>query len=760
MTTLTAPSGINYDQFYTLFRERVSTARQMIGRPLTFAEKILSAHCADISTQEWRPGETMLRLRIDRVAMQDATAQMALLQFMQSSRTQVAVPTSIHCDHLVRAESGVRHDVLRSIDENADVYAFLRSAAAKYGIGFWHPGSGIIHQVVLENYAFPGGLMIGTDSHTPNAGGLGMIAVGVGGADAAEVMAGLPWEILYPKLIGVRLTGKLSGWTSAKDVIIHLCALLTTKGGTNKIIEYFGPGTNSISATGKATICNMGAELGATASVFPVDTKTLEYLRATGRSDLEDWVKRCRNLLRADPEVLDNPNAYYDQIVEVDLDTLEPYVAGPHSPDRGRPISKLGKEMNTNGWPIDVSTALVGSCTNSSYEDMQRAMDIARQALVAGLRPKTTLMISPGSDRVFQTIHRDGLVKTLEDLDATVLANACGPCIGQWKRTGSTAPNSIVTSFNRNFPARNDGNAVTHAFVMSPEMVVAFAFAGRLDFDPTHDALLRSDGSLFRFSPPNADALPTNGFEIGMEGYEQPSEHPEDITINIAPDNERLQLLQPFTPWHGMGHLTDLIVLAKTKGKTTTDHISPAGPWLRFRGHLDRISDNLLLGAVNAFTGETGQGTHPLSRTTSQRFSTIARELKSAGRHWVIIGDENYGEGSSREHAAMSPRHLGCAAVIARSFARIHETNLKKQGILPLTFVHSLDYDRIEEGNTLSIVDRGAPRPGEMLSVEVYRTGEATPHALFQVRHSLTEEQVAWFLAGSAMNATSQTSRP
>jgi aconitate hydratase len=748
----TPHSGIDYRAFYDAFSQRVASARALLGRPLTLTDKILAAHCGDLDgTQFEQRGNAMIRLRVDRVAMQDATAQMALLQFMQSGRAQVAVPSTVHCDHLIRAESGARADMLRAVDENAEVYAFLRTACAKHGIGFWRPGSGIIHQVVLENYAFPGGLMIGTDSHTPNAGGLGMLAIGVGGADAAEVMAGLSWEVLHPKVIGVHLTGSLKGWASPKDVITSLCARLTVKGGTNKVVEYFGPGTESISATGKATICNMGAELGATASVFPYDKRMDRYLRATGRVDVaEQGVRTCDHLM-ADLEVEHNPTRYYDEVVEIDLDELQPYVVGPHSPDRGRFICAFAEEVREHGWPMVISDALIGSCTNSSYEDLSRAAHVAEQGIRAGLKAKAPLLVSPGSERVRQTVVRDALVGVFEQMGARVLANACGPCIGQWKR-GGDAPNSIVSSFNRNFPGRNDGNASTHSFITSPEIVVALAFAGRLDFDPTRDALTLPDGTPFHFEPPTGDELPREGFVGGTDGYEAPSAHPESIHVEILPGGDRLQLLEPFAPWDGE-NFVGLPVLVKTSGKTTTDHISPAGPWLRFRGHLDRISNNMFLGARNAFTDETGHGTHPLTGETGQEFSRIARDLKARGVRWVVIGDENYGEGSSREHAAMSPRYLGCVAVIARSFARIHETNLKKQGILPFTFVGQghYGYDTIGPNDRISLFRLDSLMPGTDFSAVAKRPNGSKYVIL--LRHTLTAEQIGWFKAGSALNA-------
>jgi aconitate hydratase len=737
---------------YASLRGRLDRARRVFGRPLTLTEKILIAHAHDFDRQVWERGRAILRLRVDHVSMQDATGQMALLQFMQSGRKRVAVPSTVHCDHLIRAESGAPDDLARAIRDNREVYDFLRTASRKYGIGFWRPGSGIIHQVVLENYAFPGGLMIGADSHTPNGGGLGMLAIGVGGADCAEVMAGLPWEVLHPRLVGVRLTGKLGGWTAPKDVITYLCSLLTVKGGTNKVIEYFGPGAESISATGKATICNMGAELGATTSVFPYDRRMAAYLDATDRGDVARLADEHREHLAADPEVLDGPQAFYDELVEIDLDALEPQVVGPHSPDRGRPISRLAAEAAEHGWPARITNALIGSCTNSSYEDMRRAAHVAAQGLAAGLRAKTPFLVTPGSERVHQTIRRDGIMDTFERIGGTVLANACGPCIGQWKRSDVRAdePNTIVSSFNRNFPGRNDGSAATLSFLTSPEIVTALAFAGTLAFDPVHGTLPGPDGRAFRFTPPEGEELPRGGFARGAEGYEAPAEDADSVEVVVPADSERLQLLGPFPPWDGQDFVA-LPVLLKARGKTTTDHISPAGPWLRYRGHLDRISDNMFLGALNAFTGEAGRGVNPLTGAVGQPLAAIARELKAAGVRWVVVGDENYGEGSSREHAAMSPRHLNCAAVIVKSFARIHETNLKKQGVLPLTFEDPRDYDRIERHDRVSVVGLSALAPGTPVAVEITKPDGRVD--TIEALHTMTWEQIAWFRAGSALNA-------
>jgi len=740
------------EALYASAPDRIAQARRTFGRPLTLSEKIFASHCWDFGRQRWERGKAILRLRVDRVSMQDVTGQMALLQFMHSGRKRVAVPSTLHCDHLVRAESGSADDLARAIRENEEVYNFLRSASRKYGIGFWKPGSGIIHQVVLENYAFPGGLMIGADSHTPNGGGLGMLAIGVGGADCGEVMAGLPWEVLHPKLIGVHLTGKLGGWTAPKDIITFLCTRLTVKGGTNKIIEYFGPGAESISATGKGTICNMGAELGATTSVFPFDSRMAAYLRATERADVAKLAEAFREHLVPDPDVVGDPKRFFDELVEINLDELEPHIVGPHSPDRGRPIGELAAEARENRWPTRITNALIGSCTNSSYEDMRRAAHVAAQGIKAGLKAKMPFLITPGSDRIYQTIKRDGMVDTFAKIGGTVLANACGPCIGQWKRSdvkpGET--NTIVSSFNRNFPGRNDGSAATLSFLASPEIVTALAFAGTLEFDPVRGTLPDGRGKPFRFTPPEAEELPRDGFARGEEGYEPPAADPESVRVIVRPDSDRLQLLEPFKPWDGRDFV-DLPILVKAKGKTTTDHISPAGPWLRYRGHLDKISDNMFLGVVNAFTGDAGKGVNPLTGGEPQPFTTIARDLKARGVRWVVVGDENYGEGSSREHAAMSPRYLGCTVVLVKSFARIHETNLKKQGILPLTFKDPRDYDRVGAQDRVSVTGLAALAPGKPVTVTLKKPDGRTE--TFEALHSLTDEHITWFKAGSALNA-------
>lgn len=739
-------------QVYARMPEAVAKARKRFGRPLTLTEKILVSHADHFDAQVWERGKAMLALRPDRVAMQDATAQMAMLQFMQAGKKQAAVPSTIHCDHLIRAEVGSQKDLLRAMDENQEVYNFLASSAKKYGIGFWKPGAGIIHQVVLENYAFPGGLMIGTDSHTPNGGGLGMLAIGVGGADAGEVMAGLPWEVLHPKLIGVRLTGALQGWASPKDVILYICGLLTVKGGTNKILEYFGTGAGTISCTGKGTITNMGAELGATTSVFPFDQKMVAYLNLTDRAEIAKLAEANRALLTADPEVLQSPEQYFDQVVEIDLSTLEPHVVGPHTPDLARPISKMAAEAKEKGYPVQLKAALIGSCTNSSYEDISRAAHIARQGLKAGLKAKTPFLVTPGSERIFHTMKRDGFMETFELMGGTVLANACGPCIGQWKRADGVKgrADSIVSSFNRNFPGRNDGINETLSFLASPEIVTAYAFAGDLAFDPVHGMLKTEDGRELRFQPPQGEELPAKGFAQGEEGFVPSAEDGDSVMVEIPPGSERLQLLQPFPRWDGQDFVT-LPLLIKTKGKTTTDHISPAGPWLKYRGHLDKISDNLFLGATNAFSPELGKGTDVLTGESGLTLAQIARRYKAKGIGSVVVGDENYGEGSSREHAAMSPRYLGVKAIITKSFARIHETNLKKQGILALTFTDPKDYEKIEQQDRISVTGLSQLAPGKPVQVTLHKADGQS--LTIQANHSMAEQQIAWFKAGSALNA-------
>ncbi len=736
---------------YRRMTEQLVTIRRRLARPLTLTEKIVYGHLNDPAAAQLERGESYVELRPDRVAMQDATAQMALLQFMQAGRKTVAVPTTVHCDHLIQAHSGAETDTRKATTENAEVYDFLRSVCAKYGIGFWQPGSGIIHQVVLENYAFPGGLMIGTDSHTPNAGGLGMCAIGVGGADAVDVMAGFPWEVLLPRVVGVRLTGTMSGWTAPKDVILKLCGLMTVQGGTNKIIEYFGPGTVGISCTGKATICNMGAELGATCSVFPYDERMAIYLRATSRAKLADLAARHPTLLTADAETAAQPERCYDEIVEIDLSTLEPYVVGPHSPDRARPISELAADARREGYPDRISTALVGSCTNSSYEDICRAADVARQATAKGFTMSSRLLVTPGSDMIDATIRRDGQMQALERVGATVLANACGPCIGQWKRDDikQGEADAIITSFNRNFPGRNDSNPNTLAFIASPEITLALGLAGRLSFNPLTDTLRNNGAELTLRPPPPAPEVPAAGFAAAGGGYLPPADDAETIRVAVRPDSARLALLDSF-PRPSAEQFLRMPLLLKTQGKTTTDHISPAGPWLRYRGHLDKISDNMFTGAIRADTGERGTTRNPLTGLQGRPVPEVARALKAAGRTWFVVGDENYGEGSSREHAAMSPRLLGAGAIVVRSFARIHESNLKKQGVLPLTFVDPADYDRVREDDEMSLPD--------VLGIAVGKPVRAILHhrdggqETIELRHSFNREQIAWFKAGAALN--------
>lgn len=740
-------------RLYDSQAERHEIGRQSYGRALTLAEKILVAHLDDPASKPQRAVD-VADLRPDRVAMQDATAQMAILQFAAAGKPRVAVPTTVHCDHLIRARVGAEADLEVARDEHGEVYDFLRSSSQKYGIGFWKPGAGIIHQVVLENYAAPGQLIIGTDSHTPNGGGLGMLAIGVGGADAVDAMVGMPWQVLWPRIIGVKLTGNFDGWTAPKDVILKLAGLLTVKGGTGAIIEYFGPGTKSISCTGKATICNMGAELGATTSVFPFDARMASYLRATEREEIATMAETHARELVADPEVHENPSDYYDQIVEIDLSTLEPHIVGPHTPDLARPVSQMGADAQREDYPVDLSSCLIGSCTNSSYEDIDRSTHIARQASEAGLKARTEFMVTPGSEQVRATIERDGQLQALQEMGATVLANACGPCIGMWQRDdlAEGQRNSILTSYNRNFAKRNDGNANTLAFIGSPEIVTAMALAGRLDFNPLTDTLKTEDGREIRLEPPQGKELPDGGFSRGEEGFVPPAEDGSDVEVEVREDSKRLQLLTPF-PARKPEEYRDMAVLLKADGKCTTDHISPAGPWLRFRGHLDNISDNMFSGAVSAFGYEPGKARNELTGEV-ERYSDIARHYEKEGLSWVAIGDENYGEGSSREHAAMEPRHLGGAAVITRSFARIHETNLKKQGILPLTFADASDYDKIQEGDRISIPGVEDIAPGETLEIVVRHQDGS--EVRFPARHTLTEEQIRWFHAGSALNRIRQ----
>lgn len=738
-------------KFYASYGEKVDAARKKIGRPLTYTEKILFAHLADHWSDVPQRLKTYEYLHPDRVAMQDATAQMALLQFIRSGRDQVAVPSTVHCDHLIQAEVGAENDLKNASITNKEVYDFLQSVSKKYGIGFWKPGAGIIHQVVLENYAFPGGMMIGTDSHTPNAGGLGMVAIGVGGADAVDVMAGMPWELKWPGLIGVKLSGELNGWTSAKDVILKLAGILTVKGGTGKIVEYFGEGTRSISSTGKGTITNMGAEIGATTSLFPYDERMATYLRNTEREELVELAESVAQHLRADAEVEKDPESYYDEIIEINLSELEPHLVGPFTPDLARPVSQMAKDIEENDYVDKISVSLIGSCTNSSYEDIERATHVAQQALDKGLKAHTEFMITPGSEQIRATITRDGQLDVLENLGGTVLANACGPCIGQWNRHGvdEGEKNTIVTSFNRNFARRNDGNSGTHAFIGSPELVTALAIAGRLSFNPLKDTLTNANGEEVRLEAPTGDELPQNGFDPGESGYVAPPEVGSEVKIQVDSESERLQLLEPFDPWKGED-LDDFPVLVKAKGKCTTDHISPAGPWLRFRGHLDNISNNMFTGAVNAFTGETGTGKNVLTGETGVKYNSIARDYKSKGMGWVVIGDDNYGEGSSREHAAMEPRFLGCRAVITKSFARIHETNLKKQGILPLTFVNPDDYEKINETDRIGIHGLMDFAPGKNLQLSITHDDGSTETV--EVAHSFSPVQIDWFKYGSALN--------
>ena len=736
---------------YSKIKENVVKYRNVIGRPLTLTEKILSGHLYAIPTKTLTGGKDYVFLKPDRVALQDVTGQMVMLQFMQAGLDQSVLPTTVHCDHLIRAEVQGDVDMKVSLDENSEVFKFLQSAAAKYGCGFWRPGAGIIHQVVLENYAFPGGLMIGTDSHTPNAGGLGMIAVGVGGLDAAETMAGLPWELLYPKKIGVKLTGELNGWTAPKDIILKVAEELTVSGGTNSIVEYFGPGTKSISCTGKATITNMGAEIGATCSIFPYDERMETYLKYTNREKIAELANQNKELLVADPEIESNPKIFFDKVIEINLSTLEPHIVGPHTPDLARAISKLGEDVKSNDYVDPISVALIGSCTNSSYEDMSRVASIAQQAKEKGIKSKIPLLITPGSEQIRGTIERDGQMDSLKEIGATVLANACGPCIGQWNRPEleNDEKNTIVTTFNRNFPGRNDGHRSTLNFIGSPEMIIALALGGKLSFNPLKDELTASDGTKFKLEPPKpAPEVPKNGFMIPEGIFIAPPEDSNNVKVIVDPNSKRLQLLEPFSKWDGKDFV-DLPVLVKAKGKCTTDHISPAGAWLSLRGHLDNLSDNMLLGAVNAFNDEVGKGKNILNNQL-ETFSNIARQYKEKQIRWLIIGDNNYGEGSSREHAAMSPRYLGCAAVITKSLARIHETNLKKQGILALTFSNPDDYDKILEDDKISLVDLNKLEPNKQVKCIISHSNGSKDE--FLLNHSYNKSQIEWFKNGSALN--------
>ncbi|KAG4080407.1 hypothetical protein HA402_013865 [Bradysia odoriphaga] len=722
----------------------------MLGRPLTLAEKILYAHLYAPTTTPYERGKSYVEFAPDRVAMQDATAQMALLQFMTCGRDKVAVPSTVHCDHLIQAKVGATEDLATAIDTNKEVYDFLSSISDKYGIGFWKPGAGIIHQVVLENYAFPGGMMIGTDSHTPNAGGLGMVAIGVGGADAVDVMAGLPWELKMPKLIGVKLTGKMSGWTSAKDIILKVAGILTVKGGTGAIVEYFGEGADSFSATGKATICNMGAEIGATCSLFAYDSKMADYLKITGRSEVAALADEVRDHLRPDADVYADPAKYYDQVIEINLDELEPYVNGPFTPDLAWPISKFAQAVKENNWPEKLEVALIGSCTNSSYEDISRSASLAQQAIDKQLEMKSEYTITPGSELVRFTIERDGLLNTFDQVGGVVLANACGPCIGQWARhiDDPNRKNSIITSFNRNFAKRNDGNASTHAFVASPEIVTALAIAGDLTFNPLTDKLKNKNGEEVMLDEPVGYELPPKGFDVEDAGYQAPAADGSGVQVKVSPTSDRLQLLAPFAAWEGTD-LKGLKLLIKAKGKCTTDHISMAGPWLKYRGHLDNISNNMLIGAINAFNDKSDTVKNSITGQYGAVPATM-RDYKAHGFGAVVVGDENYGEGSSREHAAMEPRHLGVRAILVKSFARIHETNLKKQGMLGLTFANKEDYDLIQEDDTIDINGLTTFAPGKQLTVVLHHKDGSTSE--FPVNHTYNEQQIEWFKAGGALN--------
>jgi aconitate hydratase len=737
--------------FYAGYEAKVSAARNVLGRPLTLSEKILYAHLWEGEAKEaFQRGASYVDFAPDRVAMQDATAQMALLQFMSAGRKKVAVPSTVHCDHLIQARVGATTDLQESINKSNEVFNFLASVSNKYGIGFWKPGAGIIHQVVLENYAFPGGMMIGTDSHTVNAGGLGMVAIGVGGADAVDVMAGMPWELKFPKLIGVKLTGRMSGWTSAKDVILKVAGILTVKGGTGAIIEYFGDGAESLSCTGKGTICNMGAEVGATTSTFGYDDSMERYLRATGRAAVADLANGLRAELTGDAEVYADPSKYFDQVIEIDLSTLEPHLNGPFTPDLATPISEVRALAEKNGWPLKVEVGLIGSCTNSSYEDMTRAASVARQAKAKNLKVAAEYSITPGSEQVRFTAERDGLLSDFEEIGGKVFANACGPCIGQWAREGADKQekNTIVHSFNRNFSKRADGNPNTHAFVASPELVTALAIAGDLGFNPLKDTLVNANGERVMLDPPSGDELPSRGYAVEDAGYQAPAEDGSSVVVDVKPESQRLQLLEPFAAWDGT-NLTGAKVLIKAQGKCTTDHISMAGPWLRYRGHLDNIANNTLIGAVNAFNGETNKVLNQLTGEYGE-VPAVQRAYKAAGIPTLVVGDQNYGEGSSREHAAMQPRHLGVRAVLVKSFARIHETNLKKQGMLALTFANEADYDKIQERDVVDFADLTDFAPGKPLTL-LFRHADGSEDRIL-ANHTYNAQQIAWFKAGSALN--------
>lgn len=736
---------------YSKFPERVASARKVTGKPLTLSEKILYAHLSEGEpTEAHERGVSYVDFDPDRIACQDATAQMALLQFMQAGKDKVAVPTTVHCDHLIQAKIGAAADLQNAINTSNEVFNFLESVSNKYGIGFWKPGAGIIHQVVLENYAFPGGMMIGTDSHTVNAGGLGMVAVGVGGADAVDVMAGMPWELKFPKLIGVKLTGKMNGWTSSKDVILKVAGILTVKGGTGAIVEYFGEGAKSLSCTGKGTICNMGAEIGATTSTFGYDEAMERYLRATDRAEIADLANGIKEHLTGDDEVYANPEQYFDQVIEIDLSTLSPHVNGPFTPDLATPVAEMREKAVANDWPTKVEWGLIGSCTNSSYEDLARAASIAQQAVDKGLKPKAEFGINPGSEQVRYTVERDGILDVFEKLGTTIFTNACGPCIGQWARTGADKQekNTIVHSFNRNFAKRADGNPNTHAFVTSPEMVAAIAISGDLGFNPLTDTLTNDAGEQVKLDPPKGDELPSKGFDVEDPGYQEPAKDGSSVQISVASDSKRLQLLEGFAPWDGK-NLMGAKLLIKAQGKCTTDHISMAGPWLRFRGHLDNIADNTLIGAVNAFNGETDKVKNQLTGEYGAVPAT-QRAYKAAGIPTIVVGDHNYGEGSSREHAAMQPRHLGVRAVLVKSFARIHETNLKKQGMLALTFANESDYDKVQEDDIFDFVDLKDFAPGKPLTV-VAKHKDGSEDTIV-TNHTYNAGQIDWFKAGSALN--------
>ena len=736
---------------YSQMAERVDQARELVGRPLTLSEKILYSHLWDgTPNKAFTRGKDYVDFAPDRIACQDATAQMALLQFMQAGKAKVAVPTTVHCDHLIQAKSGAVADLKVANSTSEEVFNFLESVSNKYGIGFWKPGAGIIHQVVLENYAFPGGMMIGTDSHTVNAGGLGMLAIGVGGADAVDVMAGMAWELKFPKLIGVKLTGNISGWTSAKDVILKVAGILTVKGGTGAIVEYFGEGAKNLSCTGKGTICNMGAEIGATTSTFGYDASMERYLRATDRNDVADAANEVKDYLTADSEVYAQPEKYFDEIIEIDLNTLRPHLNGPFTPDLATPVGELGDKAKANDWPLKVDWGLIGSCTNSSYEDLTRAASIAKQAIDKKIKPKSDFGINPGSEQIRFTAERDGLLQIFEEVGATIFTNACGPCIGQWDRSDlkGDEKNTIVHSFNRNFSKRADGNPNTHAFVGSPEMVAAIAISGRLDFDPMNDTLINEDGEAVKLDMPLGIELPVNGFAVEDAGYIAPDEDGSGVSVKVSPTSERLQLLESFEPIENES-LAAVKLLIKAQGKCTTDHISMAGPWLRFRGHLDNIANNTLIGAVNAFNQKTNFVKNQLSGEY-MGVPDAQRAYKAAGIKTIVVGDHNYGEGSSREHAAMQPRHLGVAAVLVKSFARIHETNLKKQGMLALTFINESDYDLIKEDDTFNFVDIASFKAGQPLTIEI-KHSDGTAHTI-QVNHTYNDSQIAWFRAGSALN--------